>query len=319
MANIRDDVDDFMDSINRAGRAEESPEKIDAAEFAISEIANETQPIKLRWPYVSKAARFFTPGLSILGGPTGARKSWTSMEIGLACEICGEKWSYLPLEADRLFYLRRLACMLCGNFDPLLTLEDCQDAPARAAAAIKPIADVMNAIAYRIHDNPTLPRPGYEAMQVTPNWILDWARRRFEKGDRVVIIDPFCMIAFRGKDQWAAETDFIHSLVNLGYDKKGTIVLTVHTTKKLERGKPLDVTDLQGGAAISRNATSCILVQAVTDETFDVIREGGQREEVTVNCVLSIGKSRNSESGQRFAFTFGRPRPEFIEMGRISK
>ena len=310
---------ELMDSLNRAGRIETSPAEEDVAAMVKSAIVNERPPIKLRWPRVSAAARFFTPGLSVLGGQTGARKSWAAMEIGLACEVSGERWSYLPLESDRTFYLRRLACMLSKSFDPLLTREDCPDAPARAAAAINSVADLMNHIAPHIFNNPALPSKDFSAIQVTPNWIYDWIKRRFEKGDRVAIVDPLCMIQIRGRDAWAAENDFIQGLVNIGYKHASTVVLTTHTTKRLERGKPLDVTDLQGGAAVGRNATSCLLIQAVQDESFSVCRAGGQRETVIANCVLTVGKCRNADSGQRFAFSFGRPRPEFMELGLIKK
>jgi hypothetical protein len=33
-------------------------------------------------------------------------------------------WAYLPMESDRMFYLRRVSAILHGSFRPLMDIED---------------------------------------------------------------------------------------------------------------------------------------------------------------------------------------------------
>ena len=313
---------ELMDSLNRAGQIETSPDADgkDVIDLVKASIANAPTAIPVRdCPRLSRAARMFNPGLTVAGGPTGNKKSWFAQFICMVLWLNKTSFAYLPLESNRAFYLRRMTCLLTGNFDALLTSEDCPDAPVRAGAAVESVRPQLTEIARGIWENPSLPNADGTGADVTPTFVLGWLKVRFEKGKRVAIVDPLAMLDFSSaRDQWQAENHFIRALVNLTARYQTTVILVAHTTKKLD-GKPLEVGDLQGGASISRNAESVVLVQSHEDKNSTISRPGGQSETLMHNMTLTCAKSRNAEAGLRIAYNFGRPGARFEELGIIRK
>lgn len=315
--------DDLLESLERAAALRESPkpeaqaDPVDAALNQINRESGDLRPIPLPWPRLSRLSRLLRPGgLSVVGGAPGSGKSFFALSIGLACRDAGASWAYLPLESDRAFYLRRVAAMLDRSFDALLTPEDRHDAKAVASAAVERVRPELKALAPSIFENPALPTATGEARQIGPDFILEWLGAQFDHGRRVCIFDPLAMVAFDGRDLWRAESEFVQALVNLAYRSDATILMVSHTVKKIE-SRTLDVGDLQGGAAIGRLASAVVLLQAHESKSVNVFREGGMTGSVQSNRTISVGKSRNSESGAPVAFDFGHAGPTFREQGVI--
>ncbi len=281
--------------------------------------ADELKPIRLPWPKLSKQSKFLRPGtLAVLGGPTGCGKSFMSLMIGMECERQGVAWSYLPMESDKTFYMRRVAAILNGSFVPLQDLEDDLHATEKAIYAIDGVRERLDAIADSIQENPTLTTGGDELVRVTPNWIREWCRWQFDGGKRVVIFDPFASVDFSGvRDRTQAESGLINDLVNVAQNSSGTIVMVAHLTKSIAHNRDLSTGDLQGGADIGRLAGSVILINRHPTKSSRVMRVPGSTESCDHNRTVYVAKSRNSEGGMPLAFSFGNPRPEFEEGGII--
>jgi len=313
---------DLLDCLERARQKREAPEQqtdpIDAVQQQIRREATDLRPIKLPWPRLSSLSKFLKPGtLAVLGGSPGAGKSFLALAIGLACQSADVGWSYLPLESDRAFFLRRLAAMLDRSFDALLDTEDDPNAEERASAAVDRVRGELQTMARCIFENPTLPSATGEARTVTPEYVLEWLESQFSNGRRVCIFDPLAMIDFaQGRDQWRSENSFIQSLVSLAYRTGGTVCMVAHLIKRVE-SRLVEVGDLQGGASIGRLAASVILVQKHATKESEVFRHSQLTAPVEHNRTLVLAKSRNSADSLPLAFEFGENGPNYKELGVI--
>jgi hypothetical protein len=293
-----------------------------AADACIRQIvseADELKPVRLPWPKLSRQSKFLRPGtLAVLGGPTGSGKSFMSLMIGLECHAQRIPWAYLPMESDRMFYLRRISAILHGSFRPLADTEDDLGATEKAMLAVDEVRDRLEDIAPNIEENPTLTNGSGDLVRVTPAWIVQWCKWQFETGKRVAIFDPFAQIDFSGsRDRVAAESALVNDLVNVAQNSLGTIVMVAHLTKSVQHNRPLGMGDLQGGADIGRLAASVILINRHPVQSSRVQVNMEHRTNVDHNRTVYVAKSRNSEGGMPIAFSFGMPAPRFEEHGII--
>ena len=162
-----------------------------------------------------------------------------------------------------------------------------------------------------ICNNPALPDVNSFSRQITPEYILLWVEEQFKKGIKVVIIDPMALIDFTsgGRYQYQAENTFIQQAVTLSHRYRTCFVLVVHTVKKYENTIP-EMSDLQGGAALSRLASSILILHEHTTESQlklgnNIFVEDGYTREAAFNRIVNVAKSRNSKgAGVKIAFNF---------------
>ena len=282
-----------------------------------AEQRGELRPIHLDFaPRTSGLAKLLAPGsVAVVAGPTGDGKSFYGLACALAAEKAGHSWSYLPLESDAAYHVRRLGAILDKSFDAVADVEDDPNAPAKAKAAMDRQRAALARIAGCVHENPYRPGKDGEIFgAVTGDSVSRWIEARL-KTDRLVILDPLAQVEFAGHEQWRSESAFMRRLVALAASSKGTILVIAHTIKRPEHDD-MGPGDLEGAANLSRLASALVLLKAHPVKDSMVWRPGGHQARAEHNRTLFIAKARNGAGTQcRIAFNFGKAGPVFEELG----
>ncbi len=301
---------------------ESTPANENDIDLLLKNIDKAPQAIPLKYfTRLSSRSKFLMEGtLAILGGGAGSAKSFFALNLGVQCQIEGVKWSYLPLESDREFHLKRLGAILNKSWDILLQPEDDPDYSIKVRNALLNIRADLKLFTSSIFNNPALPREGCPAQSITPEYILKWLEEQFQNEVKVAIIDPLALIDFTnsGHEQWKAENRFIQNLVTLAYKYQSCCVLVVHTNKKVENKRP-DISDLQGGASIGRLAGGIIIMHDHEPKESHIYQTQHYTKPVEHNRTIIIAKSRNGQGKMdRLAYNFGYNGATFEEFGIIA-
>jgi len=288
-----------------------------------AEARGERRPIPL--PFASRLCRLARPTVSgnvlVVAGSPGTAKSFLALNMLVAAVDAGMSASYLPLESDRAFHLRRLAAVLDRSWDALADPLKDPHAPELARAALerceKRLADLQNSIL----ENPCRPvREGDKLVvpEVTAETVLEILEHR-ARVDKLVIFDPFAMVSFGGREEWREQDRFVRRLVGLAAETGAVICIVAHLVKRPDYGRELSLGDLQGASALSRLAATVIIAEQFGRREVDVWFEGHLHKTVETNLILTIAKSRHGEgTGVRLAYTFGHAGPTFEEHGVVA-
>lgn len=267
-----------------------------------------SQPVtySLSFDRLSKSSKILYGGsLGVIGGDSSCGKSLLVNSFIVDCYKQNTKCSYLPLESDKSLYLRRIACILNKNWE---ALSENAEMAQRAITVVQSELELLSSV---IYENPALPDSNEFCREITPEYILTWAEPQFKNEVKVVIVDPMAQIDFQstGRNQYQAENAFIQKAVTLSQRYNTCFVLVVHTVKSYDNHIP-DMSNLQGGAALSRLASSIVILHNHDVESKrklgnNIFTGNGYTKQAEFNKIIHVAKARNSEgSGVKIAFDF---------------
>ena len=288
-----------------------------------AEQRGERRPIPLPFaPKLTRLSRATVPGgVLVLGGSPGTAKSYLALNILVAALEAKSPASYLPLEGDRAFHLRRLAAILDGTWTALADPLSVQDAADLAVKVIAAHRTKLRAFGKHILENPCavrededgIRRGGTVSAQVVLSLIEEYA-----KPGGLFILDPYSMIEFAGRNEWQGQNAFARRLVAVAAERKSILCVVAHLVKRPGRAAsaPLTQDDIQGGSLLSRIAWAVLLIERYEEQSSDVEDAG----RIWHNTRITIGKARGGErTGAKVLFKFGKHGPTFEEMGIAAK
>ncbi len=268
----------------------------------------EFQPVRfpLCFSRLDKSSSFLREGtLAVLAGDPSCGKSLFTKSLLIHCYRSGIKCCYLPLESDKNFYLRRIACKLNKSWDAL------SDNSEVAKTAISAVRSELEELSKIIHENPGLPDQNGFCRDITPEFIISWAEGKFKAGVKIVFVDPMAQIDFQkcGINQYQSENAFVQKIVTLAQRYNACFVLVVHTVKSYDNLIPR-ISNLQGGAALSRLASSILMLHNHDAESkrklgSNIFTSNGFTKKEEFDRIIHVAKARNaSGTGVKIAFQF---------------
>ena len=273
------------------------------------------------WPRLSRETNWLRPKtISVVAGPAGKGKSLFAIEVLIRLHYQGVKWEYLPLEDSAAEVYRRILAFLADDWKMLDT--DKANADRRRQVA-EDHTEIMAQMSQRVWENPRLQvgAKGEEEVPPLPHEdVIAWAQKA-TKRSRVVVIDPIAQIDWGGRDLVARQADFARRMVGMAAASACTVVIIGHTVKRPGKQSTFGLTqeDVQGASELTRLAHNVILWDSHEDKQTEVWRAGGEKEMVSHNRTLVVGKCRFGKgSGLALAYSTRREGPGFTELGVIA-
>lgn len=286
----------------------------------------------LGWQNIDVAVGFgLRPGqVSIICGEPGVCKSLFSLNIAMAAESQGFKWSLLPLEDYGAKWAMKLLAIKENNWRVLVRPEDDERETVESLAKYKMDVverneDWLNKILEcNICENPLLVPTGREerngkfrATYSSVDW--DMLLDRLEDimpQNGLYIIDNISQVTFSpdGKNDFAFQAKFMQQLTPLAHRKNCHVMLVSHTAKTAQGNNSTNI--VQGSAMFGRLAHVVIgLEKHKPPETS--VWENDEATEIKHDTTVHIIKARDGISGTKIAVNISNTGPTFYDCGKI--
>lgn len=297
---------------------DEAPSRGPAAELRTmieDEISGKRSAIPFPWPLVSRGTQALLPGnVVVLCGDPGDGKSLWLLQALAYWHDHGIRAAIYALEQSRAYHLKRALAQRVGA-SWLTDVASVKQRPDEAMAYHDEHERWSGEIGRCIWDAPDKP--------VSLADLLGWIEARAAEGARIIAIDPITNADTTDRP-WDDARRFLSTVKPILDSYNASLVLVTHARKGKQRGTPVTLDDLAGGAGWAR-FTQCVLWMEKHDEPKRVnVKNIGdampiaQAEEI--NRTLRIMKARDGRSaGWQLAFDFDPQTLRFHERGAIVK
>lgn len=281
--------------------------------------------IQLPYPQINRSVGngLALGNITAVVAPPGASKTWWVLNLLLHAGSQGFSWRYLGLEDCAELWIQKLmAAKLCDWRIVAQPAADDQEDRVRLAEhkrrAMENNRAFLDDLYLRVAENPRI-IPGLATGEVCAEVhyedILAFVEGEADTSD-IVVIDPVSQVDFStdGRD-YAGQARFMQRLSTIVTKKSIHVILVVHTTKYQQVGA--DPTSAAGGSAkITQLSQYVLMLQrhdpAIEDETYNAYSQTVEHK-----LTMTVVKSRNGMSGQKFAFDLLAEGPCFREYGLI--
>jgi len=135
---------------------------------------------------------------------------------------------------------------------------------------------------------------------IRPDWVTSWMKDRFEKGDRVLLVDPISLIDWR--EIWIDDKRFLLKTKTLAEKYGGSVILVVHPKKGAGEVPHLD--SLAGSASIPRFSHTTFWYEYHRAKNEKIKTSAGVVD-AEFNRTLHVLKGRSGPgTGNKIAFMF---------------
>lgn len=275
------------------------------------------------WKLNMKIGNGLLPGnVTIITGTPGTSKSYLALNILLAAGRLGFRWRLLPLEDNAQTWILKT---LAVNIDSWRLVSQPENDDERRTlgnyklGCLDEHRDFVAECHQNISENPRMPLSAYGekvVMDVGYEDVLRFVENEAEDS-HLICIDPISQITFDpdGRD-YRGQADFMRRLVAIAASSLAHILLVAHNAKQQYRGNGDSVDGVQGSAMLGRLAHNILTLNrhdpSIEDEIYSTYTSTIQHK-----LTLTVTKSRNGITGEKFAFDLSEYGPTFKEHGLI--
>jgi hypothetical protein len=261
------------------------------------------------WENLHQLARFATPGMvSIFVGEAGSGKSFFLIQCAAHWYEKKIPFAFYALEDPRDFHVRRALAQKLEN-SKYANIDWIEENHEEMVKILEEHQEFINNIGKSIS--------GETLESVTKGGIIDWVNSKVDGGAKVIIIDPITMTKSAGGKPWTEDEALMDNVKRIAMQRKVSIILATHPSKDVVKPDDIHMSNIAGGAAISRFAHKIIWLQPHFIPTTSTVSGPTMTRDIKHNRTFHILKSRDTPGqGMRIAMDFC-PTLCFQELGVI--